>query len=110
MNKKARMLAVGGVAVLALAGIVRSDDGDPLDPSNELKVMHPECVFFGADHDKLAATQKSSHNNSQAGGRYAASTLTEAVAAALPSVPPASPHMAAADVAATSTNTIDQFR
>src|SRR5690242_11451665 len=110
MNKKSKTLLIGGVAALGFAGLMRSDDGDPLDPNSELKLMHPECIFFGADHDKFAAAaKKSTHKNTGPGGQYAASGLTEAVVAALPSVP-GSPRMAtAAELAATSTNTIDQY-
>lgn len=109
MNKTSTTVFIGGVAALGLAGLMRSDDGDPLDPSSELKVMHPECIFFGADHDKFAAAKKSVRKNTGPGGQYSASALTEAVVAALPSVPGPPRTAAAADLAATSTNTIDQY-
>ena len=105
MNKNKKTIVLGGVAALAMAGLVRSDD-DPLDSSNQLTTQQ-ECIFFGADHDKYA-TKKNSAKGSNGGGQFAASALTEAVVAALPSAA-GGKLRDAADVAATSTNTIDQY-
>ena len=105
--KKAKTIVLGGVTALALAGLVRSDD-DPLDSTNQLTAQQ-ECIYFGADHDKYAAGKKNSANGSNGGGQFTASALTEAVVAALPSAPAGGKMLDAADVAATSTNTIDQY-
>ena len=92
---------LGGMAAFGLVGLLFSADqpdppDDPLDPAAELQVAHPECVFFGPQHDSFAGV-------ALARQQHHASALTDAVVAWLPAV---SENMAAP---AESANNIDQY-
>lgn len=101
---KTRTLTVAAAVGFALAGLVYSQQGPEDGP--QLPVAHPECTFFGPDHDKyVQAGKNGSGITRHTGARRAA--LTVEVASALPPIPGDS--RTAANQLASSTNTIDRF-
>jgi hypothetical protein len=89
------ILVCSGVSAALFAGLLWSDDitGEP--QKHEYTVPHPECIYFGASHDKFA-------NIGQSSTRLSA--VTERVVAALPAL--AAP-LHPSD--ASSGNTIDKY-
>jgi hypothetical protein len=110
-NRSKRTIAVvaGSVVLIAAGALYSAEFDDPLDPSTELKVEHAECVFFGPDHDKFV---KQGAGTTAAGAprtvsdRWALNSITEQVAAALPTPPGGT---RTGDLTAPSTNTIDRY-
>ncbi|HYL78968.1 MAG TPA: DUF1553 domain-containing protein [Bryobacteraceae bacterium] len=108
MTRKLTIAILVGISGFAVVGVLRSDDAASV-------VQHAECSFFGADHDKYvnAATREAlrqgviQSRGMQHPAAYPASTLTDAVVAGLPPVPPGTRTGSIVDPATSST--IDRY-
>ncbi len=99
-----------GISGLTLIGVLASDDdASGLGPA--LPVEHAECTFFGPNHDNIVKAASRGFVGGQPASPMvqasAAAALTEAVAAALPPVPPGTRTGSLIDPA--TTNTIDRY-
>jgi hypothetical protein len=107
-SKRTIAVAVGSAVLIAAGALYSAEFDDPLDPANQLPVEHAECVFFGPDHDKFI--KQGAGNTAGAtrtvADRWALNSLTEQVAAALPTPPGGT---RTGDLTAPSTNTIDRY-
>src|SRR5258706_16307885 len=103
-----KTILAGGMAIVLAAGgflVVRAQDQD----APQLPVSDPICTFFGANHDKFAATAAST---ARAAGQMTAQVAAQlsvpdgAAAAAIPSVPGGSRTDALQRANSSSANTI----
>src|SRR5579871_3807152 len=131
MTKKTSIAMLGGVIALGVLGWLRPAVGqdtsrrplNPVEPDIQLPVEHPECVFFGPQHDSFvrAVQNGGSMRGGSVLGAYRLGVLTDVVSRALahPTCV-GSPASASASTTAnpcpvgttnntTFTNTIDQY-
>src|SRR5258706_4803453 len=106
-----KTILAGGMAIVRAAGgflVVRAQDQD----APQLPVSDPICTFFGANHDKFAATAASTARTAGQTTAQVAAQLSVpdgAATAAIPSVPGGSRTDSLQHGTASPTNTIDKY-